>query len=114
VVIERGTWARIAFYGGPDARRAFDRVRRDGARLIRVFGMVFVASGQLGDHRAWAGHLMPSGPLATRMVSTAAEHTTSTPATIVDMKKAPIQPVSAGQSLDQLCAARDSNLEPAD
>jgi hypothetical protein len=41
-------------------------------------------------------------------------HTASTPATTVDMKLALIQDAIPGQSLDQLCAARDSNPEPAD
>jgi hypothetical protein len=42
------------------------------------------------------------------------DHPSITQRSTMDMKEAPIRQETLGQSLDQLCAARDSNPEPAD
>ena len=44
----------------------------------------------------------------------ATDHPSITQASTMDMNEAPIRQEKPGQSLDHLCAARDSNPEPAD
>ena len=79
------------------------QARGDGSRDGRAY---------LTGHPEAGQQTHPSGPAPGR--PSAPEHTTSAQPSTLDVKTAPIRQEVPGQSLDQLCAARDSNPEPAD